>query len=78
MNILFQIDGGLGKNIMATAIIKVIRKHYKDAHIVIITGYPDVFLNNPNINECFQFDQIKGSYLKYIKYKNCKNFLQNN
>ena len=76
MNILFQIDGGLGKNIMATAMTKVIRKHYKDAHIVVITGYPDVFLNNPNINECFQFDQIKGAYLKYIKDQDCKIFVQ--
>ena len=28
MNIIFQIDGGLGKSIMATAMIKVIKKQY--------------------------------------------------
>ena len=26
MNIIFQVDGGLGKNIMATAMVKVMKK----------------------------------------------------
>ena len=53
MNIIFQIDGGLGKNIMATAMVKVIKKRYKNANLIVITGYPDVFLNNPNVSETY-------------------------
>lgn len=76
MNIIFQIDGGLGKSIMGTAMVKVIRKRYKNAHIIVVTAYPDVFLNNPHINECFKVEQMGGAYLKYIKDKDCKLFLK--
>ena len=75
MNIIFQIDGGLGKSIMGTAMVKVLRKRYKNAHIVVSTAYPDVFLNNPNINECFNTQQMVGAYLKYINNQDCKVFL---
>lgn len=72
MNVIFQIDGGLGKSIMATAMVKVLRKRYKNAHIVVVTAYPDVFLNNPYINECFRIEQMGGAYLKYVKDQDCK------
>ena len=75
MNIIFQIDGGLGKNIMGTAMVKVLRKRYKNAHIVVSTAYPDVFLNNPHINECFATNQMGGAYLKYVKDQDCKLFI---
>ena len=75
MNIIFQIDGGLGKHIMATAMVKVIRKRYKNAHIIVAAAYPDVFLNNPHINECFNTNQMGGAYLKYVKDQDCKLFL---
>lgn len=75
MNIIFQIDGGLGKSIMATAMTKVLRKRYKNAHIIVVTAYPDVFLNNPHINECFATNQMGGAYLKYVKDQDCKLFI---
>ena len=76
MNVIFQIDGGLGKSIMATAMVKVLRKRYKNAHIVVVTPYSDVFLNNPHINECIRPDHMNGAYLKYIKDQNCKIFIE--
>ena len=76
MNIIFQIDGGLGKSIMGTAMTKVIRKRYKNAHIIVVTAYPDVFLNNPNINECFRIEEMGGAYLKYVKDQDCKLFIE--
>ena len=72
MNIIFQIDGGLGKSIMATAIVKVIKKRYKNSNLIVVTAYPDVFLNNPYINEVYNINNINGFYLKYIKDKNAK------
>jgi len=50
MNIIFQIEGGLGKSIMATAMVKVIKNHYKNSNLIVVTAYPDVFLNNPQVN----------------------------
>jgi len=74
MNIIFQIDGGLGKSIMATAMVKVIKKRYKNANLIVVTAYPDVFLNNPNIFETHHVDQINGLYLKFVKDQKCKVF----
>ena len=76
MNIIFQIDGGLGKSIMATAMVKVIRKRYKNAHIIVVTPYSDIFLNNPYINEVYNPNNINGFYLKYVKGKDCKIFVE--
>jgi ADP-heptose:LPS heptosyltransferase len=74
MNIIFQIEGGLGKSIMATAIVKVIKKRYKNANLIIVTAFPDVFLNNPNVFEVHSIDQINGLYLSRIKDQKCKVF----
>ena len=77
MNIVFQIDGGLGKSIMATAMVKVIKKRYKNSNLIVVTAYPDVFLNNPYINEVYNTSNINGFYLKYIKDKDAKYLLEN-
>ncbi len=76
MNIIFQIDGGLGKSIMATAMVKVIKKRYKNANLIVVTAYPDVFLNNPYINEIYNPNDVNGFYLKFIKNQDCKIFVE--
>ena len=76
MNIIFQVKGGVGKNIAATAVVKGLRKKYPTSNLVIIASSPDVFVNNPHIDELIGFDQIKGLYDKYLKDNNCKLFLQ--
>lgn len=75
MTIIFQIDGGLGKSIMATAVLKAIRKQYKKANIIVVSGYPDVFISNPNVNKVLGFDQLSGIYAQYIMGKDAKVFV---
>jgi ADP-heptose:LPS heptosyltransferase len=74
-NLIFQVDGGLGKSIMATAVLKAIRKQYKKANIIVVTGYPDVFIANPNVNKVLRHDQLSGIYEKNIMNKDCKVFV---
>lgn len=74
-NVIFTIDGGLGKSIMATAILKVIKKEYKKANIIVVTGYPDVFIGNPNANKVLHQQQAVGLYKNYIQNKNTKVFI---
>jgi len=74
-NVIFLIDGGLGKSIMATAILKVIKKEYNKANIIVITGYPDVFIGNPNVNKVLHQQQAVGLYKSYIENKNTKVFI---
>jgi ADP-heptose:LPS heptosyltransferase len=74
-NVIFQIDGGLGKSIMATAILKVIKKEFQKANIIVITAYPDVFIGNPNVNKVLHQQQAVGLYKNYIQNKNTKVFI---
>ena len=67
MNIIFTINGGLGKSIFATAVLKAIRKKYHDAKIIVVTGYPDVFLNVPYVDFAFNHGQETYFYEKYIQ-----------
>jgi hypothetical protein len=74
-NVIFQIDGGLGKSIMATAILKVIKKQYKKSNIIVVTAYPDVFIGNPNVNKVLHQQQAVGLYKNYIQNKDAKVFI---
>jgi len=73
--IIFQCDGGLGKSIMATAVLKAIKKEYKKANIIVITHYTDVFINNPNVNKVLHHQQVTNLYKTYIHNKDTKVFI---
>lgn len=75
MNIIFSVDGGLGKSIMATAVLKAIKKQYKRANILVSTAYPDVFINNPNVNKIITNTNNSGLYRDYIQNKEAKVFI---
>lgn len=75
MNVIFQIDGGLGKSIMATAVLKAIKKQYSKDNIIVVSSYPDVFINNPNVNKVLTHETINGIYEKYILGKQAKVFV---
>lgn len=75
MNIIFNIQGGLGKTIMATAVCSVIKKHYPDSFLIVVSGFPEVFLNNRNVNKAMRHQDQMGIYNKYIKNMDCKFFV---
>lgn len=72
MNVIFQISGGIGKTIAATAVCKAIKRKYPDCKLLVISGYPDVFLNNPNVYRAFSFGQMNYFYSDYVDGKEIK------
>ena len=74
-NIIFAIEGGLGKSIMATAVLKAIKAQYKKANILVSTAYPDVFINNPNVNKIITSANNSGIYRDYVQNKDAKVFI---
>jgi ADP-heptose:LPS heptosyltransferase len=60
---------------MFTAVLKAIRKQYKKANIIVVTGCPDVFISNPNVNKVLGFDQLSGIYAQYVMGKDAKVFV---
>lgn len=75
MNIIFDISGGLGKNILATAVLKAIKKHYKKSNVIVLTSYPDVFINNPNVNRVITHGTVGNIYKDLIENKDAKVFV---
>jgi hypothetical protein len=77
MNIVFQIDGGLGKSVMATAVVEGLNKKYPDDQIIVITAYPQVFLGNPQVHKVYNHGNMPYFYQDYIEDKEIKCFLHN-
>jgi ADP-heptose:LPS heptosyltransferase len=74
MNIIFQINGGIGKCVMATAVCEAIKKKYPDANLIVVSGYADVFLNNPHVHRSYQYGSISYFYDEWIDGKEFKIF----
>ena len=45
--VIWHIQGGLGKNVAGTALIKSIKETYSDRKLIMVVSYPEIFLNNP-------------------------------
>jgi ADP-heptose:LPS heptosyltransferase len=76
-NIIFQIDGGIGKSIMATAVCEAIKKQYPKDNLIVITAYPQVFLLNPHVDKCLSHNNLQYFYTDYIENKDVLTFLHN-
>jgi hypothetical protein len=72
MNIIFQIDGGLGKCIMATAICETIKRHHPEARLIVVSGYPEAFINNPWVDRTYAFGQQQYFYEEFIANQEVK------
>lgn len=76
-NIIFNIEGGIGKSIMATAVCEAIKNQYPKDNLIVITAYPEVFLCNPHVNKCFAHHQMSYFYKDYIENGNFISFMHN-
>lgn len=67
--VIFHIDGGCGKNIVATSVVKSIKAAYPEHKLVVVTAYPEVFVHNPNIFRVYKFGNIPYFYDDFIVNK---------
>lgn len=65
-NIIFVVDGGIGKAICATAVVKRVAEEFPDKRIIVMTGYPDIFMYNPNVYKVFNFGNPLYFYDDYV------------
>jgi hypothetical protein len=66
---IWHIQGGLGKNVAGTSLIRDIKKKYPDRKLIMVTSWPEVFLNNPDVDRIFQLGQSPYFYEDYIEGK---------
>lgn len=65
----WQIQGGLGKNVAATALLKSIKETYPDRKLIVVASWPQVFLNNPHVDRVYNGGSIPHFYEDYIEEK---------
>jgi hypothetical protein len=65
----WHIQGGLGKNIAGTSLVRTIKDTYSDRKLIMVTSWPEVFLNNPNVDRVYQLGQTPFFYEDYIDGK---------
>ena len=74
--VVWHIEGGLGKNVAATALISTIKAKYPDRKLVLVVSYPEVFLNHPDIYRVYRVGMTSYFYDDYIKGKDTIVFRQ--
>lgn len=74
--LVWHIQGGLGKNVAATALVKDIKEKYNDRKFILVCSWPEVFLNNPYIDRVYQLGQTPHFYEDYIENKDVIIFRQ--
>lgn len=67
--IVWHIEGGLGKNVAATALIESLQNKYSDRKIVIVASYPEVFINHPIVYRVYKVGNTQYFYDDFIKDK---------
>jgi len=65
--VVFEISGGHGKNIQATAVIRAIKKQYPNRKIIVVGSWDASFFNNPNIFRFYLQGQVQYFKDDYIK-----------
>lgn len=71
---IFHIEGGLGKNIVATSVIRSYKNKNPNTQIVVVCAYPDIFQGNPNIYRSYLLGATPYFYEDFIYNKECKMF----
>lgn len=67
--VVLQISGGIGKVVASTAVCRAIKKTHPERNIVVLSGYPEVFIGNPNVYRAYGFGQASYFYSEYIENK---------
>lgn len=68
-DIIFVVNGGAGKNIIATAVVSALKKKYKENRIIVVSGYDEIWLYNPDIWRVYKFNELAYFYDSFIEGK---------
>lgn len=66
---IFHLEGGLGKHVAATAVAQCIKNNHPDRELIIVCGYPELFLNLSFVDRVYRIGMTPYFYDDYIKDK---------
>jgi hypothetical protein len=73
---IFQIQGGLGKHIAATAVAQVIKRTYPDRELVVLCAWPELWANLPFVYRVFPLGNTAYFYEEFVNEKDSLFFIQ--
>lgn len=73
---IFHIEGGIGKNILATAVVSSLKKSDPERQIILVSAWPQVWFNNPDVYQIYPMGQVANFYKNFILNQDCKVFRQ--
>jgi len=65
--VILHTEGGHGKQVMATAVCRAIKKKYPDRKLVVVTAWDGPFFYNPDVFRFYTFGQMQYFFDDYIK-----------
>lgn len=72
--IVFHVDGGAGKVVLSTSVAASIKQQYPEHKLIVVTSWPEVYLNNPNVYRVYNAASTPYFYEDYINGKDTKVF----
>lgn len=66
---IFQVQGGLGKHIAATAVAQVIKRTHPDRELIVVCAWPELWSNLPFVHRVFPLGNTQYFYSEYIDGK---------
>ena len=68
---IFNIAGGVGKNIMATAVVEAIKKAHPESKIIVTTPWTIAWENNPHVEKTVSLEHAPFFYREFIRDRDC-------
>lgn len=62
-----QINGGAGKSVMFSGVIKNLQKSFPEHKHIVITGYPEVLINDPNFYRVYKLGSTPYFYEDFVR-----------
>lgn len=73
---IFQIQGGLGKHIAATAVAQAIKNNHPDRELVVVCAWPELWANLPFVYRVYPLGQTQYFYEEFVEDKDSLIFAQ--
>jgi len=64
--VILHTEGGHGKQVMATAVCRAVKKKYPDRKLIVVTAWDGPFFYNPDVWRFYNFGQMQYFFDDYI------------
>ena len=65
--IIYHVEGGHGKCVLSTAVIRAMKKAYPDYKIIVVCAWDGPYFYNPDVFRFYTFNQMQYFFDDYIK-----------